>query len=166
MSKPYPKIEEKRIEVLRFEEANGFYTTPEKSKQMSKMKTRDTKPELSFRKALWAAGLRYRTHVRKLPGSPDVVIKKYKLAIFIDGDFWHGYDWENKKQKLGTNKEFWIPKIERNQQRDRENSAALIAKGYTVFRFWESDVKKRLGICVKQIVDFVIANRLRVGENE
>lgn len=159
MAKDYPKYEEERITVLKFAEANGFYTTPEKSRQMSRIRAKNTKPELMFRKALWATGLRYRTNVKKLPGSPDIVIKKYKLAIFIDGDFWHGYDWEKKKAKLNVNKDFWIPKIERNMQRDRENNSALTSMGYTVFRFWEGDVKQQLGVCITEILNFILLKK-------
>ncbi|UFH39936.1 very short patch repair endonuclease [Flavobacterium flavipigmentatum] len=90
---------------------------------MSKIKTKDTKSEILFRKELWKAGLRYRKHDKKLPGNPDIVSKKFKLIIFIDG-------------------EFWISKIERNIQRDHENNLKLEKLGYKVFRFWEHYVKK------------------------
>src|ERR1700756_5196002 len=109
----------KVIKVPRFEGKNGFYTSLERSILMSKIKGKNTSPELMLRKVLWNSGLRYRLHNKKLPGNPDISMKKYKIAIFIDGEFWHGYNWEEKKTKIKTNRDFWIPKIERNMQRDK-----------------------------------------------
>nr|WP_299343421.1 very short patch repair endonuclease [Allomuricauda sp.] len=149
MSKKYP---EERIKVPRFNEASGFYTTPERSKIMGKIRGKNTKPELVFRKALWEAGYRYRIDYKKLMGKPDIVLKKYKTVIFIDGEFWHGHNWEERKHKIKTNREFWIPKIERNIQRDAEVNAELKRMGYTVFRFWESEVKKELHLCLTQVL--------------
>ncbi len=149
MSKVY---DEERIIVPRFNEASGFYTTPERSKMMAKIRGKNTKPELLFRKALWAAGYRYRIDYKKLIGKPDIVLKKYKTVIFIDGEFWHGYNWEERKEKIKTNREFWIPKIERNLQRDREVNIALETKGYKVFRFWEKEIKKELDKCLDRVI--------------
>ncbi|TMU54985.1 very short patch repair endonuclease [Flagellimonas algicola] len=149
MPKNYPK---ERIKVPRFNEESGFYTTPERSKIMGKIRGKNTKPELAFRKALWAAGYRYRIDYKKLIGKPDIVLKKYRTAIFIDGEFWHGHNWEERKLKIKTNKEFWIPKIERNIQRDQEVNEALEEMGYTVFRFWESEVKKELESCLDKVI--------------
>lgn len=146
---------ENRIKVLRFEESNGFYTTPQRSKLMSKIKSKDTKPEILFRKELWNAGIRYRKHNKKLPGNPDIVNKKFKLIIFIDGEFWHGYNWSEKKKKLKTNREFWISKIERNIQRDHENNLKLEKLGYRVFRFWEHEVKKESQKCIQLIRSYL-----------
>lgn len=137
--------------VPRFSEKNGFRTTQARSKLMSKIKSKDTKAELALRKALWAKGYRYRKNVKKLPGSPDIVLKKYGLVIFIDGEFWHGYNWEEKKQKIKSNREFWIPKIERNMQRDARNNQLYQSKGWTVLRFWERQLKKDLAGCIQQI---------------
>ncbi|WP_299171219.1 very short patch repair endonuclease [uncultured Allomuricauda sp.] len=150
MSKKYP---EERIKVPRFNEESGFYTTPERSKIMGKIRGKNTKPELAFRKALWTAGYRYRVDYKKLMGKPDIALNKYKTVIFIDGEFWHGYNWEERKQKIKTNREFWIPKIERNIQRDQEVNLALKEMGYTVFRFWESDVKKNLDACLQKVLE-------------
>ncbi|WP_136467881.1 very short patch repair endonuclease [Flagellimonas onchidii] len=150
MPKKYP---EERIKVPRFNEESGFHTTPERSKIMGKIRGKNTKPELAFRKALWAAGYRYRIDYKKLIGKPDIVLKKHKTVIFIDGEFWHGYNWEERKQRIKTNREFWIPKIERNIQRDQEVNAALDALGYTVFRFWESEVKEHLDDCLQKVFE-------------
>ncbi|SNY95097.1 very short patch repair endonuclease [Flagellimonas pacifica] len=149
MPKKYP---DERIKVPRFNEESGFYTTPERSKVMGKIRGKNTKPELAFRKALWAAGYRYRIDYKKLIGKPDIALNKYKTVIFIDGEFWHGHNWEERKLKIKTNREFWIPKIERNIQRDQEVNLALSEMGYTVFRFWESEVKKNLDTCLQKVI--------------
>jgi len=149
MPKKYPT---ERITVPRFNEKSGFYTTPARSKIMSKIRAKDTKPELTFRKALYAAGYRYRVDYKKLIGKPDIALPKYKTVIFIDGDYWHGRNWEERKPKIKTNREFWVAKFERNIQRDKEVNRALKEKGSTVFRFWESDIKKDLNTCVKKVI--------------
>jgi DNA mismatch endonuclease (patch repair protein) len=149
------KYSENRIKVPRFNEANGFYTTKERSHLMSKIKSKETKPEQKLRRFLWGLGIRYRKNVKKLPGTPDIAISKYKLIIFIDGEFWHGYNWEEKKQKIKSNRDFWIPKIERNMQRDRENNKILIEMGWNVIRFWEYEIKNEFNVCVNRILNCI-----------
>lgn len=144
---------ENKIKVPRFSEEAGFYTTKARSKNMSKIRGRDTKAEILFRKALWAKGYRYRVNYKKLIGKPDIVFNKYKIVIFIDGEFWHGYQWEEKKDKIKSNRGFWIPKIERNMQRDRDVNETLKAKGYTVFRFWEQEIKKDFERCFAEVFE-------------
>lgn len=146
---------EEKIKVPRFNEASGFYTTKKRSKIMSKIKGKNSKPELLFRKALWAKGIRYRINNKTLPRKPDISIKKYRLAIFIDGGFWHGYNWNERKQTIKSSRGFWIPKIERNMQRDKEVNQQLTDMGYTVFRFWEDDIKTELKKCVNDILVYV-----------
>ncbi len=143
------------IKVPRFNEANGFYTTAKRSEMMSKIRSKETKPEVAFRKMLWHNGIRYRKNVKKLPGSPDIVLGRHKLIVFIDGEFWHGFHWEQKKDKIKSNRAFWIPKIERNMQRDRQNNKKLKEMGYTVLRFWANDIKKHPEICLQQVLGFV-----------
>ena len=149
------KLPEEKIQVPRFEEAAGFYTTAQRSRTMSKIRNKNTRPEMRLRKALWNAGLRYRLHQKDIPGRPDVVIEKWKVAIFVDGEFWHGYEWSKKRDKIKTNRAFWIPKIERNMQRDREVNMELKRLGSEVFRFWEDEEKKEIGTCVQRVLDFV-----------
>jgi DNA mismatch endonuclease (patch repair protein) len=122
---------------------------------MSKIKSKETKPEQKLRRFLWGLGIRYRKNVKKLPGTPDIAISKYKLIIFIDGEFWHGYNWEEKKQKIKSNRDFWIPKIERNMQRDRENNKILIEMGWNVIRFWEYEIKNEFNVCVNRILNCI-----------
>ncbi len=131
---------------------HGFETTEDRSKLMSRIRGTNTKPEIALRKALWALGLRYRLNVKKLPGKPDIVIGKHKLAIFVDGEFWHGYDWNAKKPKIKSNAEYWVKKIEGNMARDQNNNEKLRSKGFLVLRFWEQELRKDIDGCVRQIL--------------
>lgn len=144
-----------KIIVPRFKEENGFYTTRARSELMAKIRFKNTKPEIMLRKGLWAAKIRYRISPAKLPGKPDIVIRKYRVVVFVDGEFWHGHNWDEKKLKINSNRGFWIPKIERNMQRDLENNEALNLLGYKVFRFWEREIKKDLEGCVSKIVNHI-----------
>lgn len=119
---------------------------------MGKIRGKNTKPELAFRKALYAKGYRYRIDYKKLIGRPDIVLKKYETVIFIDGEYWHGYNWAERKPKIKTNRAFWIAKIERNMQRDSEVNTELASMGYTIFRFWENDIKKNLEGCLQKVL--------------
>ena len=147
--------EDKKIKVPRFNEESGFYTTKKRSKMMSKIKGKDSKPEVKFRKALWHLGYRYRKNYKKLIGKPDIAFNKYKTVIFIDGEFWHGYKWNEKKDKIKSNRAFWIPKIERNMQRDQEVNEVLQQKGYKVFRFWQKDIKENLNSCLEEVIKHI-----------
>lgn len=151
--------EEDKIIVPRFNEESGFYTTRARSRQMSKIRSKNTKPEIIFRKALWNAGYRYRINYKKLMGNPDIVLNRYKTIIFIDGDFWHGYNWKEKRDKIKSNRKFWIPKIERNMQRDREVNFLLKETGYKVFRFWEWEIKKDLTSCLGIVLNHLDLNK-------
>ena len=127
------------------------HTPEQRSKNMKAIKSKDTKPELLLRKALWKKGYRYYKNYKSLPGKPDIVFIKSKIAIFVDGEFWHGYDWNQNRKKIQTNKEFWISKIERNIERDREINSELKKLGWIVLRFWSKDVEKKLDVCIKKI---------------
>lgn len=144
-----------RIKVPAFTKENGFETTEQRSRIMSRIKGRDTKPELAFRKALFAKGVRYRTCSKSLPGKPDVSCKSKRYAVFVDGEFWHGYDWESRKSRLKSNRDFWIAKIERNMQRAEEVDAQLSSMGIKVFRFWSKQVEKDLDWCVGQVLEYL-----------
>lgn len=144
------------IKVPRFEKDKGFYATAKGSATMSKIKAKHSKVEIIVRKALWTNGYRYRIHAKGVIGKPDIVFPKQKIAIFIDGDFWHGHNWEIKKSKLSSNKAYWIPKIERNIQRDKEVTRTLIANGWTVLRFWEHEVRKDLNLCIIRISRYIL----------
>lgn len=140
------------MKEVRFTAENGFVTTPKTSALMKRIKGKNTKPEISFRKALWGLGFRYRLHPKNLVGKPDIVFVSKRIAIFIDGDFWHGYDWKVRKKQLKVNREFWVNKIERNISRDRETTMKLINNGWCVLRFWEHEVQKKLDECVSKVL--------------
>jgi len=131
---------------------------------MRNIRGKNTKPEMLFRRALWSKGIRYRVHNKNLPGTPDISIVKYKLAIFIDGEFWHGYNWDERKLTLKTNRDFWIPKIERNMQKDAEVNEALRELDFTIFRFWESEIKKDLDLCIKDVLSYVASFPLLISD--
>lgn len=126
-------------------------TTPEISKRMSNVKLKKGIAETALSKSLWHKGIRYRRNYKKLPGSPDIAITKYKIAVFIDGEFWHGYDWENRKSRLVSNRDYWIEKIEENIARDKRNDALLIEMGWSVIHFWEKEVKRDINKCIDNI---------------
>ncbi len=127
--------------------------TPEQRKKcMTAIKNKDTKIEITLRKKLWHLGYRYTKNNKKLAGKPDIVLPKYKTAIFCDGAFWHGYDWEHRKNTIKTRPEYWIPKIERNMTNDKKNTQALTDEGWTVLRFWDFEIKKNLDKCIDKIV--------------
>ncbi len=127
--------------------------TPEqRRKNMQAIRSKDTGIEVALRNALWHCGIRYRKNYKKLPGKPDIVITKHRIAVFCDSDYWHGYDWENRHKRIKSNREYWIPKIERNMQRDKEVTAQLQSEGWTVLRFWEWQIKKHLDMCVDVVI--------------
>ena len=119
-----------------------FLTPEQRRKNMQAIKGKVTKIEVMLRQKLWKKGYRYRKNYKNLPGKPDIVFLKIKIAIFCDSEFWHGYNWEDKKKRLGTNKEFWIKKIETNMERDKRVNEKLISDGWIVLRFWEREIKK------------------------
>ena len=130
-------------------------TPDQRRKNMRAIKSRDTSIELLLRKALWHKGVRYRKNYKSLPGKPDIAITKHKIAVFCDSDFWHGYDWENRNQRIKSNRDYWIPKIERNMARDKEVNEALAREGWTVLRFWEQKIRKDLDSCVEEVLTAV-----------
>lgn len=118
---------------------------------MQRVKNKDSEIELLLRRELWSRGLRYRKNVKNICGKPDIVFLRKKTAIFCDSEFWHGYNWEERKSDIKTRKDFWIPKIERNIQRDIEVNAILTGEGWTVLRFWGNDIKKNCAKCADLI---------------
>jgi DNA mismatch endonuclease (patch repair protein) len=127
---------------------------------MSRIRSKNTKIELDFRKALWIEGIRYRKNYNLLPGNPDIAITKYKVAIFCDGEFWHGKDWEAKKCKIHSNKEYWIAKIEKNMSRDRETDRRLRNMNWTVLRFWGNDIRKNITTCVEEVKEAIFQSKM------
>lgn len=126
------------------------HTPEQRSKNMAAVKSSGTSFEIALGKALWTFGLRYRKNNKTVFGKPDFTFKKYKLAVFVDSEFFHGKDFQTKKMPA-TNAEFWEKKISRNIERDKEVNAHLEAAGWTVIRFWSEEVKKNLEGCVELI---------------
>ena len=123
------------------------HTKEQRRKNMQAVKNKDSEIELLLRKELWSRGLRYQKNSKKVFGKPDIVFIGKKVAVFCDSEFWHGYDWENKKNEIKSRREFWIPKIERNMQRDVEVTTRLTQEGWTVLRFWGNEIKHDLKSC-------------------
>ncbi len=137
--------------------------TPEqRRKNMQNIRSRDTKIEVILRKALWRNGYRYRKNYNELPGTPDIALTKYKIAIFCDGEFFHGKNWEVLKPKLekSNNSEFWIKKISRNIERDDEVNKELLFMDWTVIRFWGEEIKKNIDECVKVVEEVIFEKKM------
>lgn len=118
---------------------------------MQAIRGKDTSIEVKLRKELWNRGIRYRKNSKSVYGHPDIVFIGKKVAVFCDSEFWHGYDWENRKNSIQSNRDFWIPKIERNIERDREVNERLASEGWTVIRFWGKDILKNVGKCADTV---------------
>jgi DNA mismatch endonuclease (patch repair protein) len=128
-------------------------------KIMSAVKNKDTKPEIFFRKALWKLGVRYRKNV-KLFGKPDIAVKKYKLVIFIDGDYWHGNNWKIRnlpslEHELANYSDFWKNQILSTIERDKKVNDHYNSLDWTVLRFWQSDIEKDLNSCIIKTIETI-----------
>lgn len=127
------------------------HTPEQRRRNMQAVKNKNSKIEIMLRKELWRRGLRYQKNSSKVYGKPDIVFIGKKIAVFCDSEFWHGYDWENKKNEIKSKREFWIPKIERNIQRDIEVTNKLQSEGWIVLRFWGNEIKQKLTECADKI---------------
>lgn len=134
-------------------------TKEQRHRNMQNIRSKDTRIEIILRKELYRRGYCYRKNYKYLPGKPDIVLTKYKIAIFCDSEFFHGKDWDELRPRLqrGNNSEFWIKKISRNIERDMEIDKKLRAKGWRVLHFWGHDIKKHTEECVK-VIEEVIFN--------
>ncbi len=131
-------------------------TKEQRHKNMKNIRSKNTKAEILLRKALWHYGIRYRKNYKKLPGKPDIAITKYKIAVFVDGDFWHARGHEdNPGEQVQTNNILWVKKLKRNKERDKEVNQELLEMGWLVLRYWDSDVNKNCDICVKDILQYL-----------
>ncbi len=134
-------------------------TAEQRSFTMSRIRSKDTTPELTIRRLVHARGLRFRLHKKGLPGRPDLVFSRAKVAVFVDGDFWHGWQFSRWRHKLGS---YWRKKIERNRDRDRRTSEKLRREGWLVIRIWEHDVKEDAKSCVDRIEE-AVRNRAEIS---
>lgn len=141
-------------------------TKAQRRKNMQHIRSKDTQIEEMLRKALWSKGYRYRKNCKDIPGKPDIVFTKYKIAVFCDGEFFHGKDWEVLKPHLekSDNSEYWINKITRNMQRDDQINKELLFRGWTVIRFWGKEIMKNTDECVKVIEETIF--NLKIGDAE
>ena len=132
-------------------------TKEQRRKNMQHIRSKDTSIEVKLRKALWHRGYRYRKNDNRLPGKPDIVLTKYKIAIFCDSEFFHGKDWEVLKPRLekGNNSQYWISKISKNREGDDEVNKILLFEGWTVIRFWGKDIQKNIEECVRVVEETV-----------
>lgn len=132
-------------------------TKEQRRKNMQHIRSKDTKIEILLCKALWHRGIHYRKNYSSLPGRPDIVLTKYKIAIFCDGEFFHGKDWEIQRKRIekSNNSGYWISKIERNIIRDEDINKRLKAMGWVVLRFWGKDIKNNTEGCIKTIEEAI-----------
>lgn len=135
------------------------HTPEQRTKNMKAIKNKGSKIEIMLQKELWHRGLRYRKNAANVYGKPDIVFIGKKVAVFCDSEFFHGYDWENKQNEIKSNRDFWLPKIERNIQRDFEVTEKLKSEGWTVIRFWGKDIKNNLKECADIIEDALVKKR-------
>ena len=122
---------------------------------MKRIKNKDSEIELMLRRELWTRGLRYTKNDKNVIGKPDIVFSKKKVAVFCDSEFWHGYDWETKRNDIKSNRDFWISKIERNMERDAEVNRSLSIEGWTVIRFWGKEIKTDVRNCADRVEEKV-----------
>lgn len=120
---------------------------------MSKIRSKNTRPEMILRKALFARGFRYRVNDRKLPGTPDIVLSKYRIVIFVHGCFWHGHEGCKYASIPKTNTEFWVEKIATNKKRDKIHTEKLIAQGWNVLTVWECDIRHNFKHDLPKLID-------------
>ena len=146
---------DKKIKKNHAETKESYSTSASRSFNMSRIRGKNTRAEVLLRKALWKENIRFRIHSDLVKGKPDVFIKKYRLVIFVDGGFWHGYKWESNRSRIKSNSDFWIAKIERNMQRDKEINESLSDQGFTVMRFWDHEIIKELPKCVNQVLLYI-----------
>lgn len=126
-------------------------TKEQRRKNMQAVKSSGSKIETILAKSLYSKGFRYRKNNKSVFGKPDITLKKYKIVIFVDSEFWHGKDWKKRKYDHKSNKKFWIAKIERNIERDKEVNRQLLIEGWKVLRFWGKQIEKKLDFCLNKI---------------
>ena len=135
-------------------------TKAQRSRIMAKIRSKDTKAEILLRKTLWHLGFRYRKNWRKLPGTPDIALTRQKIAVFVDGDFWHARNYRKRPgDQIASRKKYWQKKLARNVERDKEVDDALTQEGWLVLRFWESDIQKDLEACVENVLSYASPRR-------
>lgn len=137
-----------------------YNKTPEQiSFNMRQVHSKDSAIEQMLRKELRLRGIHYRKNSISVLGKPDIVFKGLKVAVFCDSEFWHGYNWEERKKDFKSHQEFWIPKIERNMERDKQVTEELQAQGWKVVRLWGNDIKHNVVQCADIIAEVLKIRR-------
>lgn len=139
-------------------------TEEQRSYCMSRIRGKNTSIENLLAHELWHRGLRFRRNGRGIYGHPDISIRKYRIAIFCDGDFWHGYDWENRKDAIKSNRDYWIAKIERNMEKDAEVNHILSSQGWTVIRLWEHEIRNDLPDAADLVMRLIGEKKAQLNE--
>lgn len=154
-----------RAEIVKIKERVFTGVTEQRKKTMSRIRGKDTSIEIALRKALWNKGYRFRKNYKEIPGTPDICLTKYKIAIFCDSEFFHGKDWDILKPKVekGNNGKYWAKKIQENIDRDEEIDKKLLFLGWTVIHFWGKDILKNPNQCIRVIEEAIFD--LKVGED-
>ena len=130
-----------------------------RSEVMSKIPSKNTKPEIILRKALFAKGFRYRINYKKLPGKPDIVFPKYKIVIFVHGCFWHGHDIGCIDSHIPkTNTDYWVKKIAKNKERDKNNAIQILSMGWKILTVWDCEIQQRdnLKLLIEKIANTIL----------
>lgn len=144
--------------------------TEQRKRTMSRISGKNTKIEVALREALWSRGYRYKKNYKKLPGSPDICLTKYKVAIFCDSEFFHGKDWEILRPKVakGNNGQYWVKKIQENIDHDAEVDKKLLFLGWTVIHFWGNDILKNIDQCIRVVEEAIFDKELqdRLSEDD
>lgn len=126
-------------------------TKEQRRRNMQAIKGKETKIEIRLAKALWANGHRYRKNDKRVFGKPDLTFKKYKVAVFVDSEYWHGKNWDKEKLRIKSNRKFWWTKIESNIKRDKIVNKELKRQGWRILRFWGKEIDKKLELCIFKI---------------
>lgn len=134
------------------------FTKEKRSEIMSKIRSKNTKVELQVLRELRKRGIYFQKHYKRAPGSPDIALPRKKIAIFIDGDFWHGYKFSINSERL--TKKYWRKKIESNMRRDKSNRAKLRRSGWKVVRVWEHEVIKKFDTIINKLINHLMANKI------
>jgi len=134
-------------------------TKDQRIKNMQSIKSKNTKIEIKLRKSLWNKGYRYRLYYKGAIGKPDIVFFKYKIAVFCDSEFFHGFNWIEQQSKIKSNREYWISKIESNMKRDRMVNEKLRNEGWIVMRFWSREIEKNINLIIAEIQNVIEERR-------
>ena len=129
------------------------HTPEQRTANMKAIRYKDTKIEIILRKELWARGIHYRKNCKDLPGKPDLAFKGKKVAVFCDSEFWHGFHFQENEDKIKTNRDYWIPKIRRNIERDKEVNEHLSKEGYAILRFWGKEIEEDPEGCAEKVLE-------------